>query len=119
MNTRRLLRDATDLKALAERLSRCPEVARLDEGKDREAWTLAHAFADLEESFRKFLEDQLPRLTQDQLEVSEVHDLLLEIGEELRHILYHIKDPKFYRYLHHGGRRRDGRKSGERGSARQ
>jgi len=25
--------------------------------------------------------------------------LRLEIGEEFRHILYHIKAPKFYRYL--------------------
>lgn len=108
MRARRLLKDATDLKALAERLSKCPEVAKLDKGEEREAWTLAHTFGDLEESFRKFLEDQLPRLIQDQLEVSEIHDLLLEIGEELRHILYHIKDPKFYRYLHQGGGRRGG-----------
>lgn len=114
MNTRRLLRDATDLKALAERLSRCPEVTKLDEGKEMEAWTLAHAFGDLEESFRKFLEDQLPRLTQDQLEASEIHDLLLEIGEEFRHVLYHIKDPNFYRYLRHEGGRRNSRKSGGR-----
>jgi hypothetical protein len=99
MNERRLLGDAVVLKGLAERLSTCKAVTKFDVCEEREAWTLAHAFADLEESFRRFLEEQLPRLAQGQLKESEVHDLLLEIGEEFRHILYHIKDPKFYRYL--------------------
>jgi hypothetical protein len=48
------------------------------------------------------LEEQLPRLTNSQLTAPEIHDLLLEIGEEFRHILYHIKGPKFYRYLGSG-----------------
>jgi hypothetical protein len=99
MSGRRLLGDAVALKALAERLSTCKAVTKFGAGEEREAWTLAHAFADLEESFRRFLEEQLPRLAQGQSAESEIHDLLLEIGEEFRHILYHIKDPKFYRYL--------------------
>ena len=99
MSSRRLLREVADLKALAERLAQCKEVTRFDAGEECEAWTLAHAFADLEESLRTFLEEQLPRLMDRQLEASEIHDLLLDIGEEFRHILYHIKDPKFYRYL--------------------
>lgn len=98
-----LLGDPAKLKALADRLSRCPEVTRYDEGENREAWTISHAFADLEESFRKFLDDHLPKLMQDQAEASRTYDLLLEIGEELRHILYHLKDPRFYRYLHEQG----------------
>ena len=28
-----------------------------------------------------------------------IQNALLDIGEELRHILYHIKDPKFFDYL--------------------
>ena len=88
-----------DLQALAERLAQCKEVTRFDTGEACEAWTLAHAFADLEESLRTCLEEQLPRLTDGQLETSEIHALLLDIGEEFRHILYHINDPKFYRYL--------------------
>jgi hypothetical protein len=100
MSGRQLLSNGADLKALAERLAQCKEVTQFDEDKECEAWTLAHAFADLEESLRTFLEEQLPRLTKGQLEASEIHALLLEIGEEFRHILYHIKDPKFYRYLH-------------------
>ena len=29
----------------------------------------------------------------------ELFDVLIDIGEEFRHILYHIHDPKFYKYL--------------------
>lgn len=29
----------------------------------------------------------------------EIDELLLDVGEEFRHIIYHIKDPKFYDYL--------------------
>ncbi len=99
MTTRRLLGTAADIVALGERLSRLAEVTKFDEGEHREAWALAHAFADLEESFDKFLNEQLPRLVRDSPDVAEIPDVLLEIGEEFRHILYHLRDPKFYSYL--------------------
>ena len=104
MRTRRLLENIDDVKSLANLLAKCPEVQALDCGEEKEAWTLAHSFSDIEESLLALLERQLPRLVDQQLEPSEVYDLLLEIGEELRHILYHIKNPKFYKYLQHEGR---------------
>jgi len=68
------------------------------------ACILAHTAAglnlgELEESFNKFLHEQLPKLTNDQTSTSELYDVLLDIGEEFRHIIYHIRDPKFYKYL--------------------
>ena len=30
----------------------------------------------------------------------QLNDVLLDIGEELRHVLYHIRDPKFFSYLY-------------------
>jgi hypothetical protein len=99
MSRERILKNVGEWEALAKKLSKCPEVTRYDTGEEKEAWTLAHAFADLEESFHAFLEVQLPKLVKGNLQPSEMHDLLLDIGEELRHILYHIQDPKFYRYL--------------------
>ena len=102
MTYRRILSSPAEIGALAERLAQTPDVTRFDEGAHREAWTLAHAFADLEESFEKFLTDQLPRLVGDQSTTTEIPDILLEIGEEFRHILYHIRDPKFYGYLQDG-----------------
>lgn len=75
-------------------------MTKFDAGENREAWTLAHTFADLEESFRTFLDEQLPKLAKADLKASDTYDLLLEIGEEFRHILYHVKEPSFYQYLH-------------------
>jgi hypothetical protein len=89
-----------DVAHLAERLSRCSEVTRYDAGEHKEAWALAGSFADLEGSFRVLLDEQLPKLAQGNLPPSEMYDLLLDIGEEFRHILYHIlEQQKFYRYL--------------------
>ena len=84
---------------LARRLSECPKITRYDDGEHKEAWALAHAFGDLEGSFRAFLDTHLPALMQKSLSDDEIYDLLLNIGEEFRHILYHIMDPKFYGYL--------------------
>ena len=96
----RVVKTVEDVKRMAERLSKCPEVTRFDEGQHKEAWGLAGSFADLEDSFRAFLDDQLPKLGEDNLKPEEICDLLLEIGEEFRHILYHIlEQQKFYRYL--------------------
>jgi len=89
-----------DVARVAEWLSRCPEVTRYDAGEHKEAWALADSFADLEGSFRALLDEQLPKLAQGNLPPSETYDLLLDIGEEFRHILYHIlEQQKFYRYL--------------------
>lgn len=94
-----LLGKAEDWKPLAEKLSSLEEVHRHNDANHDEAWTLAHAFADLEESSRRFLDLQLPKLVEGNLSEEERLDLLFEIGEELRHILYHIRDPRFYGYL--------------------
>ena len=98
-----LLKDQMAVKRLAERLSECPEVTKYDQGEQKEAGVLAHSVGDLEESFRVFLSEQLPRLVDEQTTAAELGEILLEIGEEFRHILYHIHDPKFYQYLHHDG----------------
>lgn len=41
----------------------------------------------------------LAKLTGKSLGPNEIYPILHDIGEELRHILYHIKDPHYYRYL--------------------
>ena len=99
MSEKNLLGDQANVKALAERLSQCPEVTKYDHAEEKEAGVLAHSFSDLEESFRTFLTKQLPQLMNHELSPSELFDVLIDIGEEFRHILYHIRDPKFYGYL--------------------
>jgi hypothetical protein len=53
----------------------------------------------MEGSMRIFLEVQLPKLAREELSPAEAFDLLLDIAEEFRHILYHIHDQKFFEYL--------------------
>lgn len=86
-------------RALAKMLEKCPEVKKHDQDNEREAYTMAHSLLDLENSFKTFLEQYLPRLKNINLSPSETYNLLLDMGEEYRHILYHIRDQKFYRYL--------------------
>jgi hypothetical protein len=98
--SRRLLESVVEVKRLAELLSQCKSVTQFDTDDEKEAWTLAHCFADLETSFRAILDQHLPALLSDSSRSQqETEDLLHEMGEELRHILYHLKDPRYYRYL--------------------
>jgi hypothetical protein len=89
----------SELKRLAKLLEQCPQVSRLDTGAEKEAWTLAHALLDLEESCRMLVDRHMPKLRQADLTADERYNVLLEVGEELRHVLYHIKDPRFFKYL--------------------
>jgi hypothetical protein len=87
------------IKLLAGNLSKCPEVVKYNRGERNEAWTLAISFAEMSGSFEKLLYEEFPKLMEAHLSPSELNDTLLDIGEELRHILYHIQDPDFYKYL--------------------
>jgi hypothetical protein len=89
-----------DVARLADLFSRCPEVTRFDTPETGEAWALADSLADLEGSFRDFLNEQLPKLATVGMGPAEAYETLLDIGEEFRHILYHIIDhQRFYKYL--------------------
>ncbi len=64
-----------------------------------EASALAHSFLDIEESCNVFIKELLPKLRLPNISEEEVDQILFSIGEEFRHILYHINDPNFYEYL--------------------
>lgn len=88
------------IKAISERLAWIQRVRQCDSEDEPQAWTLASAFLELDKSFRAFVDVQLPRLLADTAEVTDVENTLHDIGEEFRHILYHIKDLKYYEYIH-------------------
>ena len=83
--------------SLIKVLSRCQKMQRYDRPGEAQAATVAHAFLDLEESFRRFVDEHLVALTQSELSEDQICDKLQDIGEEFRHILYHIRDMDFYR----------------------
>jgi len=99
MNRKLNLSAGEDIKSLAERLSRLPEVRRLDRPDEPESWTLAYTFHELENSFSRFVDDYLPKLMTQSLSDDETKSVLLEIGDEFRHILYHLRDSRFYDYV--------------------
>ena len=81
---------------LRRRLAECPMVSQYG---PEEAGTLVHAFTDLEESMRTFLTEQLPKLIDPTLKGEALEDVLMDVREEARHILYHLHDPKFFRVV--------------------
>ena len=91
-----LLQTKEAFRDLVRRLGTAPVIANYG---PEEAETLAHAFSDIEESLRKFLDEQLPRLADSSVQGESLEDLLLDIREEFRHVLYHLHDPEFFRVL--------------------
>jgi hypothetical protein len=83
---------------LSERLSRVPAVAQFDLPDEPQGSTLAHALVDWEESFRAALA-LMPKLIDASRGPEDLKDVLHEFGEELRHILYHIHDVRYFEYL--------------------
>ena len=94
----KIFKDSLEINKLAEKLQKYECVSKFDSENDPEAWRLAHSLSDLEESFREILDNSLPALREANNEEA-LNNALLDIGEELRHILYHIKDPRFFAYL--------------------
>lgn len=91
-----LLQSAQAMDDLTQKLESCPSVAR--EGPD-EAPTLVHALSDIEESCRRYLGEQLPKLVDAATAGRELEDVLIDILEEFRHIAYHIHDPEYFRAI--------------------
>ncbi|MBC7487906.1 MAG: hypothetical protein H7282_14280 [Cytophagaceae bacterium] len=79
-------------------LEKCERVIKYNTKEENQASTLAHALIDIEESI-DVIKNKIPQIYSNDLTKEEVDDLVLDIGEELRHVLYHIKDTKVYDYL--------------------
>jgi hypothetical protein len=80
-------------------LERLPAVRAKDTNEDHQASTMAHGFLDIEESLKKLSDEYLPTLEKGDATDEQLDELLFDIGEELRHVLYHINDMAFYSYL--------------------
>lgn len=102
MGNRTLEMDRT--KALAEQLKQIPRVLeaaqrRGERDVDAEAWQIATGLSDIEESATKLFNELVPELLAVSPESEQADDLLNEIGEEYRHIMYHIRDTKLFDYI--------------------
>jgi hypothetical protein len=86
---------------LARLLERCSRLATFGSSEDPEAWALAHTLVDTAESCEKICQDLMPALMR-AVDEQTIEDTLHDIGEELRHIQYHMRSSRFYRYLMDG-----------------
>ena len=99
VNNQQKIITARAAKELADRLANIPSVSQFDLADEPQGSTIAHALSDIANSSSALLNDLLPKLLDRTKSADELDDLLLDIGEELRHILYHIKDTRYYGYL--------------------
>lgn len=86
------------LRIITRNLEKCERVTKHSTEEENQADTLANTLIDIEDALKK-INEQIPKLYLNDLKSEEVDDLILELGEELRHILYHINDTRVYDYL--------------------
>lgn len=86
-------------RRLSDRLAIIPAVANSDGGDADEPATLAHALLDIERVCKEVSSDLLPRVYDPAASDEAIAQTLLELGEAFRHLIYHLRDPRFYRYL--------------------
>ena len=83
---------------LAEKLNKFDSIKKFDSEGEPEAYRLVHSLSDLEASFQRISDDFIPSLLVSDNE-DDCYEALLDIADELRHVLYHIQDPNFFSHL--------------------
>ncbi len=84
------LSSAEAMKALAERLERCPQIAKLNDEGHNEAWTLAHSLSDLADASDAYLKI-LPTLLDESLQGDELIQRVEAAAESDRDLFEHVK----------------------------
>jgi hypothetical protein len=84
---------------LEQALKKVPKLASLSDSEHDEVSAVALGLLDIEET----LESLQPRLRRvsgvESMTIEEIEDWLTEIGEDLQHVLYHVRDMKLYEFL--------------------
>src|SRR5260370_3005136 len=83
---------------LADVLAASNAVRRLDRKDEPGAWRVAYALTEINESAANLMKELMPKLAK-ATDGASVDAALNEIGEQLRHVLYHVKDSGFFDYL--------------------
>lgn len=87
------------LSLMTKNLDKLKKVRSYDSIEEPESHVMAFSFLEIEESCKKLIRNYFPALYSGTLSEEDINDLLLDIGEEFRHIMYHINDMRFYQYL--------------------
>ena len=86
-------------KHLVEILEKSKKIKSLNEGSHVESEALAHSILDIIESSSLISNELFPKLMSQDISEEEIEDILQDISDEFRHILYHINDPKYFKHL--------------------
>ena len=81
------------MSCLFSKLSRQKDLAQFDTDEEAEAERLSHALCDLEQSFNRYVKELFPKLLA--ANDDDVLVALQDIGDELRHVAYHLRDSRF------------------------
>ena len=87
------------LNTLQKNLTESIKVNSYDSESEKQSQTLAHTLTDVQESCNAISNELIPKLLNKACSGELVDDVLLEIGDEFRHIEYHMKDAKYFDYL--------------------
>jgi hypothetical protein len=90
-----LLEEVASQTELATRLERLRIVAQYGNEHEPESERLVTSLAHLEESFNTYLNELLPSLL-GAANDEELEDALHNIGMELQHVAWHMRDPKYF-----------------------
>lgn len=99
MANQRVLADARHVVRLATALDSLLSMRKFRQDGEPGGWNVAHGLADIEQSCRAIVDDHLPALLAASGDPVACQEVLLQLGEDLRHILYHTRDIRFFRYL--------------------
>ena len=93
--------DTPELQAeLANRWQRILDMSAFDSADESGAWNLVYSLHGIQDSCRALLEQRLPRLVS--ADSTDLQAALSEVGEELRHLTYHLRDARYFGYIADG-----------------
>ena len=98
------LERVVELQGLVHRLRSSPKIVELGEplgpeGSEELATEIAAGLLDIRQSADRVFGELLPRLEGLQPAEQEFADVLHAIGEEYRHIYYHLRHTRFFDYV--------------------
>lgn len=85
------------ITALANVLAQSQLVGRYDLDDHVEADAIANAIADMEAEFQTLTEVVFPKLSASSLSEKDINEILWEVRDRLRHVVYHINDCRTFR----------------------
>jgi hypothetical protein len=85
-------------QTLATVLAVLPAISKVGTAQEPGAWIVAYALADIVDTCSR-LTAHVESLKSHSLTPEAVHTAVVEIGEDLRHILYQVQASRYYDYL--------------------